>query len=150
MRQPPQYLPSGYATALLCVMAFLPQPVAGSPEEASEHLESYAQVAGVLQGFSPRGEIWRGLLKPGESTLIPEQLMQGNDYLVIATGDATATDINLELLDDSLIPVGLDREADNTPLVSVTPAISGKYFIRVTLVSSTGPSAWYAVQVMYR
>jgi hypothetical protein len=118
--------------------------------EAMENLEQFAQIAGVLQGFSPRGEVWRGQLTPGEATLITETLMVGNEYLILATGDADAIDLKLELFDAELRPVDADLDDDNLPLVSVTPTVSGEYYIRVTLESAAGPSAWYALQVMYR
>lgn len=118
--------------------------------EAMESLEQFAQIAGVLQGFSPRGEVWRGQLTPGEATLITETLMVGNEYLILATGDADAIDLKLELFDAELRPVDADLDDDNLPLVSVTPTVSGEYYIRVTLESAAGPSAWYALQVMYR
>jgi len=135
--------------AFSLAMMSAPAPWA-SPEQAQENLAGFAQIAGVLQGFSPRGEIWRGQLTPGESTLITEQFMLGNEYLILATGDATATDINLELVDAELNLVDADFGEDNTPLVSITPPNSGTYHIRVTLVSATAPAAWYALQVMYR
>lgn len=119
-------------------------------EQATENLAQFAQIAGVLQGFTPRGEIWRGQLTPGESTLITEELMAGNEYLILATGDHDATDINIELFDANLEPVDADLSEDNTPVVSVTPIESGDYYIRLTLVSATAPAAWYAMQIMYR
>lgn len=136
---------------LAFLLVFLPAgSAAAGPEEATENLNRFAQIAGVLQGFSPRSEIWRGQLTPGESTLITEQLMVGNEYLILATGDGEATDISLELFDAQLELLDADIGDDNTPLLSAVPESSGTYYIRVTLVSSTAPAAWYAMQVMYR
>ena len=118
--------------------------------EAAENLAQFAQIAGVLQGFNPRAEIWRGQLTPGESTLVGEELMPGNEYLILATGDAAATDVNLELFDAELQLIDADIGDDNTPVLSVTPTEAGTYYIRVTLESATAPAAWYAMQVMYR
>ena len=125
-------------------------PVEADADEAAANLFQFAQIAGVLQGFSPRSEMWRGQLTPGEATLITETLMVGNEYLILATGDADASDINLEIFDTDLNLIDADFSDDNTPLVSVTPVSNGNYTIRVTLVSATAPAAWYALQVMYR
>ncbi len=120
------------------------------PEDAAQNLAQFVQIAGVLQGFSPRGEIWRGQLTPGESTVISENLMFGNEYLILAAGDAAASDLNLEVYDSSLALVDADLGDDNTPVVTVLPEQTGVYNIKVTLASSTGPAAWYALQIMYR
>jgi len=138
--------------ALLTLVALLaPSPSAeADAEEAVANLMQFAQIAGVLQGFSPRSEAWRGQLTPGEATLITETLMAGNEYLILATGDSAASDLNIELFDADLQLIDADFGEDNTPLVSVTPVANGPYYIRVTLVSATAPAAWYALQVMYR
>jgi hypothetical protein len=133
-------------------LAFLPHPrlVEADAQDATDNLAQFAQIAGVLRGFTARGEIWRGQLTPGESTLIPESLMAGNEYLLLATGDFAVVDLDLELFDPDLEPIDADLGDDNTPVVSVTPVRNGTYYIRVTLVTATAPAAWYALQVMYR
>lgn len=122
---------------------------AGS-EGAMENLQNFAEIAGVLQGFNPRGEVWRGQLTPGESVLISETFLAGNEYLVLAAGDAAATNLDLELFDVELNLLDADYGEDSTPLVSITPTQNETFYLRVTLISSQGPAAWYALQVMYR
>lgn len=133
----------------LCLAVSSPA-LAGGAQEAQENLTQFAQIAGVLQGFTPRGELWRGELMVGEATVIIETLMFGNEYLVLATGDNDATDINLELYDSDLNLVTVDVDDDDTPVITITPPTSGAYTIRVTLVAAATPAAWYALQVMYR
>ena len=140
------------ATLIVVFLVAVLRPAVASagPEEAMENLAQFAQIAGVLQGFSPRGEIWRGQLTPGEATLINETLMYGNEYLILATGDQAAVDLNIELFDSELNLVDADLGDDNTPVVSLLPGQTGEYTIRISLVSATGPAACYALQVMYR
>jgi hypothetical protein len=138
------------ATLMALALLALAAPAGADDQEAAEALAQFAQIAGVLQGYSPRPEMWRGQLAPGEATLVTENLMTGNEYLILATGEQAVTDLNLELFDADFHPVDADFGDDNTPVVSVTPPANGTYYIRVTLVTATAPTAWYAMQVMYR
>lgn len=154
MNQRPQtttsQAPRRLALACAVALGLVTTHAAADSEEATANLAQFAQIAGGLQGFSPRGELWRGQLTPGEATLVTETLMLGNEYLILAAGDAAATDINLELFDADLAPIDADLGPDNSPVLTVAPPATGTYHIRVTLVSASAPAAWYALQVMYR
>ena len=137
----------------LLLFPLLTVPLSGlraGSEGAMENLHNFAEIAGVLQGFNPRGEVWRGQLTPGESALISETFLAGNEYLVLAAGDAAVTNLDLELFDVDLNLIDADYGEDDTPLVSITPDQNETVYLRVTLISSQGPAAWYALQVMYR
>ncbi|MCA9565413.1 MAG: hypothetical protein KC561_18070, partial [Myxococcales bacterium] len=82
--------------ALVLSLLFYSAPALADGDVAGQNLERFAQIAGVVQGFSSRGEIWRGELVVGESTLITEQLHFGNEYLVIAAGDDDTVSLRLE------------------------------------------------------
>lgn len=103
----------------------------------SGYLDSYHQqmAAGVARAPGTQDEI--ASLRAGAEHRWGVQLEGGRAYGVIGACDNECSDVDLILEDPSGREVASDLLADDYPLVQVTPPSSGRYMVRIRLVTCT-------------
>lgn len=69
-------------------------------------------------------------------------------YLLFACGDSWAYDIDIYLYDENGNLIDRDRATDNHPVVTVTPAWTGPFRVRIKMYSARG-RANYTMAIMY-
>lgn len=140
------------------------RPAAGSsrpggrvPPRSSRASESWeAQVIGFLEmgeevmereGFARSHEYETGTLRRGESGTVRIRLDAGVTYLVTGACDTDCDDLDLRLLGPGGKVLDTDVAADDFPVVTVTPTVSGEYTIRVTMARCDTALCYYALGV---
>jgi hypothetical protein len=100
--------------------------------------EDYALAAGPLTGEAARGA-------PGR---INVRLWAGQDYVFAGVCDANCGDLDLRLDDPMGEVVG--AAAGATPVLRVTPQMTGQHAIGVTAPRCRAATCWFAVNVYAR
>ncbi len=128
-----------YAVASLALFVVVAPLAAQTAQERAEQilrtsLERRDEVLGE-NGFRPVGERLRGGSGEGESVDHSVQLTAGVEYRMVAVCDQDCTDVDLILLNASGEILTSDVETDDSPVVGLTPAQSGRYTVRVAIVT---------------
>lgn len=80
-----------------------------------------------------------GWLKKSTTTWIPlytVQLNAGKDYRFLASGDADAKDVDLQVVDAKGAPVKTDADEAADARIDFRPTVSGLYTVRIRLYAS--------------
>lgn len=133
------------------------RPGARTRPRSSRASESWeAQVIGFLQGgeevlqdrgFGRTHEYETGTLRRGESGTVRIRLEAGVTYMVTGACDTDCDDLDLRILSPAGKVLDSDVAADDFPIVSVTPTVSGEYTVRVTMARCDTSLCYYAVGV---
>jgi hypothetical protein len=74
---------------------------------------------------------------------------RGVSYVIFACGDRRAYDLDIYLYDEEGNLIDRDRATDNQPVVTVTPAWTGQFTVRVRNYESAG-TASYTMAILYQ
>ncbi|MFQ3578061.1 MAG: hypothetical protein SNJ52_03510 [Verrucomicrobiia bacterium] len=123
----------------LCCLAWLSQ---GSPSAMGQPTDdgvaarrSAHRVASGLgnDGFFTRDKVESDLLKPGERSLIPCQLLRGNIYWFVV-GTEPPVPLELAVFDELGNRVTLTQQQEGgVTAIGMTPPWSGRFFLRIAL-----------------
>ncbi|MDF1738126.1 MAG: hypothetical protein P1U86_03115 [Verrucomicrobiales bacterium] len=143
--------------SILVASAFLSVSAQDSKEEAPVVLEKIdpiklaAQRAalGDLTGEKPfilRESGWKGTINPGEARLVQIQLFRRNEYQFwLAMGDRKA-ELNLNIYDGEGQKVESEEityDESNVVSTRVKPALTGVYYVRISLKTTIeDPQEW--------
>ncbi len=141
--------PARVVAALFFAIAAANTPVgaqAGSAEDVTR------QMAGVLEVFTGHGlrqvgAPFTGTLNDDAQALHRVQLTAGVRYAVAGVCDNDCTDFDLQLSDAGGNAVAADVEADDTPVVTFTPARSGVFTVRGVMASCSQEPCYYGIGV---
>lgn len=84
------------------------------------------------------------------SDYITLNLRAGKSYGIVGVCDRDCTDLDLKLYDSSGNFIDSDIRSDDTPVVTVKPSWSGRYRLRVNMVSCNQNPCYYGVGVFGR
>jgi hypothetical protein len=92
------------------------------------------------QDFSCRSRASGERLDEGDTYTIKTTLFSSNSYALIGAGDSTVRDLDIELYDENFNLIDRDTQTDAYPIVKVTPAWSGTFYIRAKMYRGSGYS----------
>jgi hypothetical protein len=101
-------------------------------------------------GLSLTHQIQTGSLNEGASRSLSFTLDIGREYSILGLCDEDCTDVDLTLYDAAGRQVASDLEADDYPMVSVTPSRSGTYRVEVKMAACSEAPCRYGVGVFAR
>lgn len=115
-----------------------------------------AQVIGFLErgenmleddGFTRTREYETGKLERGESRTISIRLEAGVTYVLVGACDTDCDDVDLRIFTPDGKLLDRDVAADDFPVVTGTPRVSGEHTVRVTMAGCEAPYCYYALGV---
>jgi hypothetical protein len=87
------------------------------------------------KGYSPTGWQQKSALGQNSEQSFTFRLQAGQTYQIVASCDTDCSNVDAVLIDPSGKIVSSDVEADDFPIVSTTPASSGIYTLRVSMIT---------------
>jgi hypothetical protein len=115
-----------------------------------------AQVIGFLEngeevlereGFARTHNYETGTLARGASGTIRVRLDAGVTYMLLGACDTDCDDVDLKIHGPRGTLLDSDTDADDFPVVSVTPSVSGEYTVRVTMARCDTSICYYSLGV---
>ena len=104
-------------------------------------------VASDLGGYDLTHDPFIDSVGDGQSDYITLNLRAGKSYGIVGVCDRDCSDIDLKLYDGSGNFIDSDIQSDDTPVVTVNPRWSGRYSIKVNMVSCNQNPCYYGVCV---
>lgn len=99
----------------------------------------------VLYGIDVYENGVTGLLRPGQSTFLPAQLIKGTTYIFVAGGCTDAHDVDLIVYDSDLDVVTVDTSLKRSATSAFQAPYTGVYFLQVRMARSTPNGAHWVV-----
>jgi hypothetical protein len=122
----------------------------GTGDEWEEQVITLLQAGeGMIegQGFVRTHEYQTGTLRRGGSEGVHVRLDAGVTYMLLGVCDTDCDDVDLRIFGPRGGLLDSDVALDDFPVVSVTPAVSGDYTVRVTMAECDTSLCYYAVGV---
>lgn len=118
------------------------------------HAQAAAQLSDIRVRLAGAGNAaiddWSGWLDDDETEDIWMTLLAGNTYEFIGTCDRDCTDLDLRLYDAQNALIDSDTLNDDTPIVSVSPRLRGRYRLEVKMFSCSVSPCEYRVGTFRR
>lgn len=111
--------------------------------------QQYGQIF-AQEGYQPYAQPYANALAPGAPTSVPVTLQAGVNYQVLAVCDANCRDIDLRLLDQNGVQVGIDMEPDDHPVINVQPIETAQFQLQVLMSHCAAQQCFYAAQLYAR
>lgn len=99
------------------------------------------------QGFTLTHQVFTGSLEPRKTENVVFELERGGTYVILGVCDTDCRDLDLELRDEGGRAVDDDVEADDAPVVAVTPAAAGRYTVRAIMADCASSPCRYGLGV---
>jgi hypothetical protein len=115
-------------------------------DQVEGYLKRHAQVL-TDRGFAQTHETQIGSLRDGENESFTLTLHAGTQYALIGVCDNDCNDVDLVLYDADGNEVDSDVQADDYPLVQVTPSETMRYSVKVIMASCKTNPCWYGIGV---
>ncbi len=139
---------SSISTPLITLLLILLLSAPGGEAQGQTPTEQVQSFIQNTSGFTLMGNVESGSLRDDREILFPVQLSPGRGYMVVGFCDSDCTDLDLVLLDPSGVEVTSDILLDAAPLISFTAETSGRYQVKVVMVSCSVEPCGYAVGIM--
>ena len=113
-------------------VATLPATAIGDKEELTDLLVKMATLSAkiVELGYTV-AHIEVDRLQKGQIYSSTRTFYGGNNYRIVGIGGRGISDLDMKLVDSAGTTVAKDTEADNVPVVDVTPKAEGSYIVKV-------------------
>ena len=137
--------------SLIAALAlFAAAPAIAQSDQWTKQVES--QLAKWLERLGSKGydiaaPVKTGSLKKGTSMEHMVRLTAGTAYALVGTCDNDCSDIDLRLYNSFGVEVQKDIEADDFPVVMLTPPRTGEYKLRIIMVQCTSEPCRYGFGV---
>ena len=118
-------------------LALCPSPVRAQDRwtgQVRQQLVGSAVAAGY-NGLELTHEPYTGVLNDGERYVVNLRLHAGTTYVVAGACDEDCDDLDLRLFDEHWNAISTDTDADDRPVVSVTPRHTAVFHIRTIMAS---------------
>lgn len=116
-------------------------------DEAIQNITSYMKFISEKTGqqLNIRKELSKiGFFNLGNYALLKTALFAGNKYIIIASGDSGAANINIEIFDSEGKIVMKDHQSNRDAYITFEPQWTNNYQIKITLVeASSGSNGGY-------
>jgi hypothetical protein len=141
----------------LLLLTAIAAPVSAQSNDfgVSEQLDRAAEIFAADQLHPASGVFPRqrqiGALRSATHAAFEIDLVQGVEYYLLGVCDVDCSDIDLSLAaPGSGQTVAADLEPDDVPIITFTPAVSGRYTLRLDMVSCSGEPCYYGVMAFTR
>jgi len=102
------------------------------------------------RGMQLTHEPYIGSLPDGETSLHRLRLEGGHSYALIGVCDNDCSDLDMRVYDRDGDEVGSDTQADDTPVVTVTPRRTATYTVRAIMATCSSEPCRYGIGVYGR
>ncbi len=141
-------LSAAAVTALVASFLLLPSSAQADPAKAEACLDDLISAAVVGNGNRLRAKDTDSAADK-EEVVYRVTLYKGMTYLLLGCADGEGVDLDLAVFDDAGELVDRDGSPDAQPFVSVEPAKTGEYVLRV-MVQYASAKTDFAVAVAYK
>jgi hypothetical protein len=134
--------------AAIAMVIFSTPLYAASSERFLDQVRAQLLVAAIAftdKGYELTSAPYTGSLRQGQVDDLKVDLNAGQNYLFIGLCDQDCGDIDLYLYDENGQLIDSDIKNDDKPLVLVTPRWSGRFYIKVKMVSCSNQPCFYGV-----
>jgi hypothetical protein len=108
------------------------QPPAGDKEEMADLMSKLAEkTVKIFELGYTVAHVEVDRLQKGQVYSASRNLYGGNGYIVVGIGGRGIGDLDMKLEDAGGTTIAKDTEADNVPIVQVTPKTTGNYTVKV-------------------
>ncbi|WP_417913765.1 hypothetical protein [Candidatus Electronema sp. JM] len=87
-------------------------------------------------------------MRDGEEDSFSFTLRKGMQYKIVSACDEDCSDLDLAMYDDNDEKVSDDLKDDSLPVVSVTPRRTGKFTLKVKMVSCKSNPCYYGISIL--
>ncbi|PHI20786.1 hypothetical protein CEQ90_05335 [Lewinellaceae bacterium SD302] len=150
-----------YSFTIICVLLSTNNLVAQETEvepwspgeymrQATDNVFEKASLMNALSEFSFSDELCLAgaILEVGATIALDVELKKGEAYTLIGGGDDDVVDLDLYVVDNNGEIVASDIEDDNTPIPDFTAAYTGRYSIRMQLISGQAPTSFVSLALL--
>ncbi len=119
-------------------------------QQATNNVFEKASLMTALGGYAWNEELMlaAAIVEVGSTIALDFELQAGVSYSFLGGGDEDAMDIDLYVLDQSGKLVAADVEDDNSPIADFVAPYSGRYSLRLQLISGEAMTSFLAVGFM--
>jgi len=129
------------STILIFTVCFFTITVKADQQEALNNIAAYMKFVMEKTGkqLNVRKDLSKiGYFNTGNYVLLNTTLYAGNTYLIIASGDSYAANINVEIFDANGNLLTRDEQTKRDAYVAVKPQWTNTYQIRISLAETAG------------
>jgi serine/threonine-protein kinase len=112
-------------------------------QEVIRQLDAGTGTAGVEKDK----EYYLNVLEKGQTNTVDFTLDQGVTYLLTTVCDTDCTDVDITLLDENGNQLGVDEETDDHPSIVYTPQQTGRFLLKIDMVSCSTTNCVYGVGI---
>lgn len=109
-----------------------------------------AAFALLRAGYKNRARFHGAYLRVGARKIIRTVFHSGNEYKVVANGDADARNIDVEIYDEDWNLVDRDKDDAGVAMATATPTWTGQFYVVVTLKAAHGNAAYHNTLIVFR
>jgi hypothetical protein len=138
------------AVAIGIALAFLTPPAHAQENQWRGQVEGYLKQKSKRlsdQGYEQTHETQIGSLRDDENESFTLTLHSGTSYALVGVCDNDCTDVDLVLYDADGNQVDSDVETDDVPIVTVRPAETMRYRVKVMMATCKTNPCWYGIGV---
>lgn len=119
-------------------------------QQATDNVFEKASLMTALGGYAWNEELMlaAAIVEVGSTIALDFELQAGVSYSFLGGGDEDAMDIDLYILDQSGELVAADVEDDNSPITDFVAPYSGRYSLRLQLISGEAMTSFLAIAFM--
>lgn len=118
--------------------------------QATDNTFEKANLMSSLSDFKLSDNLAMGgaIIEVGATISLEIELESGKEYTFIGGGDSDVTDLDMYIVDESGEVVASDTEDDDTPIPDMTAAYTGRYTLRMQLVSGEAATSFISFVMM--
>ncbi len=140
------------ATALVTGLVMLSPEVAQASNQFVDQIaRQLARAVVILNGnYRMTHEPQIGTLSDRGKHMITLNLRSGINYGLIGVCDSDCADVDLKLYDENYGLIDTDTRSNDTPVVTVTPYWTGRFYLEVDMESCQANYCYYGVGIFGR
>lgn len=119
-------------------------------QQATSNTFEKASLMNALSEFSIGNNLAMAgaIIKVGSTIALDIELEEGKQYTFIGGGDEDVYDLDMYIVDLNGDVVCSDTEDDDTPIPDFTAAYTGRYSLRMQLISGEAPTSFVSFMIM--
>lgn len=125
--------------------AQVPDPYARELAQRLSHVETVMSEDDYMRAAGP----FFGPLRSGDARRFTVTLRTGVEYRIVGVCDGRCRDLDLRATFEDGV-VALDDAPDATPVLTISPRVTGSYTIDAIMVRCAGNPCWFAFNVYSR
>lgn len=119
-------------------------------QQAVNNVFDKASLMSALSEFSWSSDLCLagGILDVGNTLALEVELKEGEAYTFVGGGDEDVRDLDMFIVDRNENIIASDIEDDDTPIPDFVAPYSGRYSIRMQLISGDAPTSFVALSLL--